>query len=472
MKRLLLIPLLTLAACAAVLPRAGGDFTAPRGEFVASETARDATFTAPAEHPKLAPLTAQERSDAAIAVNNLIGARNESERTDALQALVRLGPRYADFLRSVNNDVIALDLMYVLSRIEDSTNTGNHVARKDEPAPPVRREGAAAEELPDLPAYPDRPGEFDREQVERFLAHRLSQARSRLALGDAKEAESIAGAALVMLPDTRYRTDFEQVLLQSRTQTQAGTLLAGTLTLEPAALRYAARQKDARFETPLRMRCFIKNVSTQSLTLRLYEGPGRESLVELSIRYEEQDFNGNVMATEGRVLLPLAATKSVTVLPGESYELPVELEGLASLNTDAPRKYALGVVTFKAALRVYGATDTEGKSVLLRPVAFPSRVAKLFPADFDLPAAQDKPMRELADAVAKNRPQDVFMLAHLLEKRHVRPAGDLLAGEDLETCALALQRARMKALHILTGTGVAFDAKRWRAWWAENKFKY
>ncbi|MCC6574568.1 MAG: hypothetical protein IT462_12355 [Planctomycetes bacterium] len=472
----LLLVVLLLAACAnAPAPAGNGDFVAAEGnDFIAGETAPDAVNAAPRGplKPANAPLTSEERANAALIVSKLAGAKTESERTDALQALVKLGSRYADYLRSIDNDDLALDLLYVISRIEEPT-AAPAAPRVDRPAtPPIKREGVAAEDLPDLPAYPDAAADFDREQVEKFMANRLGQARAKLAQGDAKEAESIAQAALVMLPDTRYRTDFEQVLLQSKTQAQAGTLLAGTLNVEPNTIRYAKREKGAKFEKPLTVRCFLKNVSTQEITLRLFEGPGRESVLELSIRYEEQDYLGNVMATEGRVLLPVAARESVTVKPGESYELPVELDGLNSLNADASKKYALGVVTFKAALRIYGANDAEGKPIVLRPVAFPSRVAKILPADFDLPAAKTKPMKELADALAQNRAQDVFMMAHLVDKKQYRVAGDLLAGEDLETCGLALQRARMKALNVLTGTGAAFDAKRWRAWWSENKVKY
>jgi hypothetical protein len=97
---------------------------------------------------------------------------------------------------------------------------------------------------------------------------------------------------------------------------------------------------------------------------------------------------------------------------------------------------------------------------------------KVFPSDFNLETAQARPLQAISEAISKNLPQDLFFAAQLIEKKQIRSAGELLLGDDLETCALGLQKARMKAMATITGAGAAFDAKKWRAWWAENKFRY
>ena len=64
------------------------------------------------------------------------------------------------------------------------------------------------------------------------------------------------------------------------------------------------------------------------------------------------------------------------------------------------------------------------------------------------------------------------MTAYLVKKKHIRAAGDLLLGTDLETSGLAMQRARLKAMTLITGTGATYDARDWSIWWKENRLRY
>lgn len=432
-------------------------------------------------------LSADERNSAALLLNELSLAADAAIRNEVIEKLVKLGPRFLPYLRAVDDPAINLDIAYVIGRIEQEHGAEVTKPQPDQPAeapekkpgetprradPPRRRGAGGNEGLEDTPSYTDDPGEFDRDQVEKFLAQRLVNARQSLARGDNEGAIRIAQAALTLLPDTRLRPDFEDLILQARAQTQAATLIAGTLSLDPAALQYAKRERGAPFASPLKIKCFLKNVSLKSLVLTLTDGPGRESVVELNVRYEQLDYQGNSMATEGRVLLPVAQEGEISLAPNDTYEIDVELAGLNSLDVDGPVKYALGNVTVKAALRVFGAREAEGQPLILRPINFPARSVKVFPADFNLAAAQERPLQAISEAISKNLPQDLYLAAQLIDKKQLRAAGDLLLGDDLETCALGLQKARMKAMATLTGAGAAFDAKKWRAWWAENKFRY
>ena len=474
--------LLLTAACttAHVASPDDGGFTAKNrgaefedGAAPAPHTAADGTA-----------LSAEERNQAALLLNELCDAANDGARRNfVIEKLVKLGARYLPYLRAVDDPTINLDIAYVISRIEQDA-PGAEVRHPDEREPekapdqpkrndPPRRRGAGPSEgFEDTPSYLDDPGAFDHDQVEKFLAQRLVDARKALARGDNEAAQKISQAALTLLPDTRLRSDFEDLILQARSQTQSSTLIAGTLSLDPANVHYAKRERGAEFSSPLKIKCYLKNVSLKTLTLILTEGPGRESVVELNVRYEQLDYQGNSMATEGRVVLPVAAEGTITLAPNESYELSVELSGLNSLDADGAVKYALGNVTVKAALRVYGAREAEGQPMILRPIGFPARMVKVFPSEFNLAAAQARPLQAISEAISKNLPQDLFLAAQLVEKKQLRSAGDLLLGDDLETCALGLQKARMKAMATLTGAGAAFDAKKWRAWWADNKFRY
>ena len=477
--------LLLAAACTTSAPVSGPD----DGGFTAKN--RGAEFEGdPAPSPHVSAegtaLTGEERNAAALLLYELSQAADEESRAGVIEKLVKLGARYLAFLRAVDDPALNLDIAYVISRIEQSAGTevrtpdrAPEVRKPDAPpdahrrSDPPRRRGAGGNEgLEDTPHYLDEPGEFDREQVEKLFAARLTNARQALARGDNEGAIRIAQAALTMLPDTRLRPDFEDLILQARAQGQSATLIAGTLSLDPGYLHYAKRERGAEFATPLKVKCYLKNVSLKTLVLTLSDGPGRESVVELNVRYEQLDYQGNSMATEGRVLLPVAQQGEITLAPNESYEITVDLSGLNSLDADGAVKYALGNITVKAALRVFGAHEAEGQPLILRPINFPARTAKVFPSEFNLDAARERPLQAISEAISKNLPQDLFMASQLIEKKHVRAAGELLLGEDLETCALGLQKARMKAMAALTGAGAAFDATKWRAWWAENKFRY
>lgn len=481
MARLLisLVLALLLAACVSgPAPEDGAarkPFTAVDDEGGPSEASpRPAT-------PEDEALSTEERARAALLIYELSRSTEAARRHELLEALVALGPRYLPYLRSIEDPELQLDLAYVMNRIEEEAppvaETPAAPVREEgkpprPPEAPRRRGGAGSEGLEETPRYQDEPGSFDVAQVERFLSQRLADARQALAMGDHERARRIAQAALTLMPESRLRPDFEDVLLQARSQGQSATLIAGTMSLEPDALHYARRERGAGFVTPLSIKCYLKNVSTQVVKLWLGDGPGKESIVELNVRYEQLDYQGNSLATEGRVLLPVAAQGTLVLQPNDSYELSVELTGLNSLDVDGPVKYTLGQVTARAALRVYGAKDAEDKPIILRPIAFPARSVKVFPADFDLTSAQDRPIQAISEAISKNRPQDLFLASQLVEKKQVRVVGDLLLGEDLETCGLGLQRARLRAMASLTGVGATFDSKKWKAWWAENKFKY
>lgn len=464
--------------------------TTPAGDV------RDGGFTAKSRAPEYeappagneAPtadsaLTADERASAALLLFQLSEAKTDGERTEAIEKLIKLGPRFLDYLRSIDDPAINLDLAYVVGRIEESQNSEvagePRAARPQNPheppkraEPPRRRGAGGSEALEDTPRYSDDPGSFDREQVEKMFATRLVDARQALGRGDHEGAIRIAQAALTLMPDTRLRPDFEDLILQARAQGQAATLIAGTLSLDPGVVQYARPQRGSEFASPLKIRCFLKNVSLKTLVIVLTDGPGRDSVVELNVRYEQLDYQGNVLATEGRVLLPVAQEGEITLAPNDTYEIDVELAGLTSLDADASVKYALGAVSIKAALRVFAAREAEGQPLALRPITFPARTAKVFPAEFDLAGARQRPLQAIAEAISKNLPQDLFLASQLIDKKQIRATGDLLLGEDLESCALGLQKARIRAMASLTGVGAAFDVKRWRAWWAENKFRY
>ncbi|MBZ0136611.1 MAG: hypothetical protein K8I27_09585 [Planctomycetes bacterium] len=464
------ICLFFVAACASqpAVPTASDD-----GSFVAAEVAPDA---GPADAPannndRLKPLTTDEEAQGALLVNKLDTAEDQVTRESVLGELVALGPRYLEFFRSIDRDSLVLDMMYVVRRIEREHNVGNPGEQpaytgKEPTTPAIKGSG-------EIQTRRYEPGteEYDRESVERFMAERLSQAQLMMDGGNHSGAVKIAEAAITLMPETRLRTDFDALILRAKGESQADLIIAGTMSLQPSHLHYSKDEKGAPFAAPLLIQCFLKNVSSKAITLRLYEGEGKESILQLSITYEQLDYQGNVMSQRGNVRLPINAGDSIILQPNESYSMDVPLESLASLDADAPLKYALGNVRIDAALRVYGALDDDGNGMILRPIQFPTRDVLIYPAKYDLSESTNRPLTSMRKSLDDGAAQDLYMTAHLVGTRERRSAGDILLGEEFEESTLAMKRARLKALTIIFKTGANWDIKQWRSWWQENRLK-
>ena len=464
------IAFLLLAACAS-----GNGPARTGGEFAAEDIAPDAVHTEPPKELPGRELTVNETQRAALLVNNLATAAGEGEREQALQALIKLGPRYLEFLRAILDDNIALDLMWVVRRIENESSASASpsplplppVAAEPEPAP----ESAGPRRPP--PIYSDLPGEFDREQVERFLGARLKEARRLLDSASIEAATRIAEAALTLLPDTRYKPEFDKVLRDARRQSQAELLIAGTMQLAPENVQYALREKGANFAQPLVIRCYLRNVSAREIRLKLYGGPRRESLLVLDVTYEQVDFAGvATKSIQGIVNLPVTASDEAVLKPDETHAVEVPLESLRTLDSDAPRNWVLGRVTVGAALRVHEARNADGSILVLQAIRFPQAGVLVFPAGFDLEAAARNPLNAVRAHLKDKLPQEAFMAAQLVRPGQKRAMAELLLGDDLDTDNLANQTARRRAMALLFDTGAAWDATKWRRWWEQNRHRY
>lgn len=456
---------LLLAACAA----GPGDDSRRGGDFSATDTDPEAVDPLPGPAPvnPEKPLTEQESADAALLVNKLAEAKDDDARDRAVRALSALGPRYLPFLRSIKDDTIALDLLRVVRRIERESQ----IAAPDTPSPITPREiqGNGGEGRRPPPEYADLPGDFDRDQVERFMGARLKQARSLLDAGDIDGAVRLCDAALLLLPDTKYRPEFDALVLKARNEAQAEMLIAGTMQLAPDQLQYASRDRGARFAQPLLVRCYLKNVSAAEIRLSLFEGPGRESLLQLNVKYEQMDYSGNALSQQGTVSVPINAGNSVLLLPNETHEIEVPLESLTTLDADAPRKWALGRITIDAALRVHAANDKSGRPLVLRPIRFAERTILLYPAGFDVDEAVRNPINTVRKLLKDDKTQEAFMASQLVKKSQLRAMGDLLTGDDFEADNLANQKARLRAMATLFSTGTTWDITKWRRWWTQNR---
>ena len=458
--------LLLLAACAAshVVDRAD------REGFVAAETDNSAhERSAPQAHPELA-LTSKEEGAAALLISKLAGTPEIAARDRIISQLIALGPRYLPFFRKVDNAEVEMDLMYVIHRIESAGGKSTAEQAAVEKDDPSKREGTAGEDGPGAPDY-NRGEEFSRDEAEKFMAVRLNQAQTLLEGGRYDTAIRIAEAAIVLLPDSKWRPEFDALILRARGEGQSEMLIAGTLTLEPDVVQYASNERSADFAEPLVIRCYLKNVSAQAITLRLYEGEGKESIVQLTVRYEQTDYQGNAMIQTGTVRLPVDSGGAITLAPNSSHEITVPLAGLSSLDADAPLKMALGIAQIEAALRVYGALDGEGKTLVLRPIRFARQSVKVFPSGFDVTVARGKPLATLREFVKAGKAQELYLCSQLVDARNLRAAGDLLVAEDFGQSPLPVQRARLRAMHTMFNTGATWDVRKWREWWADNRLR-
>lgn len=464
---------LVLAACATgTSPDGNSRGKGAAEDFSAQDTASDAVESTRLLDNPQRPLTQQESADAALKVNALATATDDAARDAALQALVALGPRYLKFLRSVQDDAIALDMMWVVRRIERDAELAANGGNPPLPAVPGKIERSAAEDRKAPPEYGDLPADFDREQVERFLGARLKQARRMLDAGEIGGAVNIATAALMLLPDTRYKPEFDALMLKAKNESQAELLIAGTLQLAPDQLQYATRLKGSKFSEVLTVKCYLKNVSAAEIRLKLFDGQGRESLLQLGVKYEQLDYSGTAMTQSSTVSVPIASGEEVLLMPNETHAIEVPLDALTTLDADAPRRWALGRVTIDAALRVFSATDRDGRAMVLRPIRFPERSILLFPATFDVAGAVANPINVVRKLLKDNLSQDAFMAAQLVKPSQLRPMADMLLGDDYETEPLANQRARLRAMTLLFSNGAAWDIGKWRRWWQQNRARY
>lgn len=466
-----MICLLLVAACTSGAPDISNTSD---DDFVASDAAGDARSdnAVKTQNAKDKPLDKNETQAAALLINDLEDAKTDDDRNAVIEKLVELGPRYLEFYRTIDREEVALDMMFVIRRIERENNIKpKDNTTTDDPLGTGKTEGSAQSTGPKEPDYSHDKEDFNRTEVEQFLAVRLAQAQQMLDSGRHDAARQVAEAAITLLPDSRLRGDFDALISKAKGESQADLIVAGTLTLEPENLQYASDQKGALFARALQIRCFLKNVSKDPITLRLYEGEGKESILQLAVTYEQQDYGGNVMTQRGNVRLPITGGSTITLQPNESYEMTVPLESLASLDSDAPRKNALGVVEIDAALRVYGALDADGEPLILRPVKFPIRTVHVFPSSFDLSGATSRPITAVRNALDKGEAQALFMASHLVGQSDRRAVGDLLVADDFDDSTLAMQRSRLLALSVVFQTGKTWDIKRWRKWWDENRLR-
>jgi len=476
--------LLVVASCAG--PDASTD--SGDGSFAAADYADGAT---PADVPpntfveraKHNPLTSDERRGATLKINGLVDATGES-RNMLLRELIELGPRFLPFFRSVQNESVVLDMVYVIRRIEEmhgiepELDLGPDVSVDD----PGEGSSSSAEPSPEngndnLPETPDynptlEDLNYDRDEIEKFLGTRLAQARQMLAAGSFEAAESVAEAAIVLVPESKLRPDFEEIITRARNGIQAEMLVAGTIRFSPDNLQYSTREKGSLFKENLKINLFLKNVSGSDLTLKMSSGNDQRSVVELALDYRQTDYAGNDMTLSGSKLLPVDAEGIVTLKPDESYTVEVELDGLSSLDATAPQKYVLGRLTLNATLRLHGAAGPDGKPVTLRPVRFTKKVANVFPAGFELEKAQKSPGTMISKAITDGSAQNLFLASQLVGKDDIRRASDVLAAEDLAESGVRMRSVRIKALSGIHGRGSNWGPERWVKWWRENRFNY
>ena len=132
------ICLLLVAACTSSAP----DITnTPNDEFVASEAAGDVRpdNNVKTGDPKTKPLDKQETQAAALLINQLEDAKADDERNAVIEKLVELGPRYLDFYRAIDREEVALDMMFVIRRIERENDIRPvETVEKDDPLGTVK----------------------------------------------------------------------------------------------------------------------------------------------------------------------------------------------------------------------------------------------------------------------------------------------------------------------------------------------
>jgi hypothetical protein len=238
-------------------------------------------------------------------------------------------------------------------------------------------------------------------------------------------------------------------------------------------LQYTSREKGAKFAEQLKVSCYLKNVSTHDIRLKLYGGPGKESLLVLDVTYEQLDYKGTASkTTQAQSSVPVNLGAEALLKPNETHTVEIPLEALNSLDADAPLHWTLGRITIRPAMRVYEAADADGRIIVLQAIRFEERTALVFPAGYDLAAAARNPINTVRQHLKDKLPQEAFMAAQLAKPTQKRSMGDLLLGDDFDVDALANQTARRRAMALLVGTGATWDTPKWRRWWEQNRTRF
>lgn len=464
----LMLPIWVVACSSSSVDQSDETPNSDDGSFVSSEVAEGAKPRDVPVESNTRALTDDETKQVLALINELPNAESD-RRSDILNDLVARGPRYLEVYRGIEEGPLALDMLRVVQRIEAAHPES--VVKSDDPTTPPDTVKNAGEEPPVVsPRYPWPEGEYDRAQVEAFMADRLNSAKRMLKNGNHRGAREIARSALILLPDTRYRSEFEDVIVSADNEGQADLVISGRLRLSPTHLRFVTRNRKSPFRTPLKISCFLKNVSSDDITLVLGEGDNR-ALVALDVTLEQSDYSGSSLKIEQKVNLPVGGQDSVTIAANESYSFSVELPHLDALDPNAAQKYTLSKIQVAASLRVVDSRDADNRPMILRPIRFPSESVLLFPSTYDLPEALKAPVKRLRKALDQRSPQDVYMSAMLVPTKSLRSASEALLDAQYDDKGLGLLNARTKSLHVMHGIGANWSLKQWRDWWKENRFR-
>ena len=427
-------------------------------------------------------------------VHNLRSAADQ-QRRQVMEDIIAMGPEaipHCQVAAARYSDVqIQLDMLFIESEIrnrygEASNDSG--VEKLPEGAEPAGRSTGAGEAAPasdgtkgQAPVVADIRDiaedlidiNLDAEQVDRIVASRLAIAQRSMNEGNTQRAIALCEALMLLFPNSRYRLEIRQTLLDARTGAVADRHLAGSIRFERSHFVFADA-RDGSLKRKAKWTIYLTNVGRDTIELDFGDEGGKSrSMITFSLVAQEVTGTDNYISTEGSVSRSMALGK-VTLAPGEHFQFSDAIDSLSAVSPGGGSKHLLTEVLVNGSIRPASMkiVRDETKRPVFRPISFTSGELRVLPAGFNLEQAQAAPVAFLKSELEADRLVNMRLMSSLIPESRYRPALDLLLSDTLLRAPLAQRETRIHVARVLTGKAMEPIANDWVQWWQQNRLRY
>ncbi|MCA8940312.1 MAG: hypothetical protein KDB07_10905 [Planctomycetes bacterium] len=413
---------------------------------------------------------------------------SEEERIAIGNDLVAIGkPAIPHILRAqqrAKEQSLILELLRITSRIDEATTLpsdpdpaveGPKDPNANEEQPAVTENG----KLPPSTSETVQPAEdlidvgFDQEQVDNFILNRFNAARRAFDAGSFDRTIELCKAILTLSPQSRYRKEVLQLMLDAQSGEQSDRRLAGTIGFDR---KYAvfADATDGSLARALTLSVFLTNVGRLPITIDFGSGgEGNESVLVLDITLSEESLT-DLSSTRGRIGLPVVG-EVVRLEAGQTHRFTLEVTDFSGLSPGGGAKQILSRVNAFGSLRpaklTVHRTENEDERVF-RPILLSSDEILVMPAKFDLPLAERAPVAYIKAQLATLNVANLHLGFHFLKAKDFKEALSLLLADDLRTASVREQEARLSLASRITNRPYNLRIEDWIEWWKNNRFRY
>jgi len=320
-------------------------------------------------------------------------------------------------------------------------------------------------------------GDFDVNEVDRFVMDRLRRARQFHLDGDNDRAIKICEALLLLAPESKHMRLIQSLLLDARTGTQAERLIAGTLRVKRSIVRFSATDKGS-LESPLEIELILANRSSRTIRLTLGDGgQASSSLVQIAREVTVRDMLNQTSSLADSESI-LVKGESIELLPGGSpISVSISIQDLSVIapgigRDDILSELRLSALMRPAMLEVQSEDDPKKFERLFRPIAFPTMMVYVMPSSFELAQVEITPVAFLKQALKDQKYQKLFLASFAIPEGSLTSVIDLMLDESIHNAGELELYARLNMVERLSGQNFDKDANKARDWWRKNRPYY